>query len=198
MRIAETKVFTFDELSQEAKEVAIEKQRQWQYEYGEYLHFFQDTCEEHIMRAGFNGIKLQYSLSYCQGDGLSFSAESYDNLEQIYLDILGKGKEKTAKILADNTTFQAKGNDGRYCFASKSDIDMYLENWNSAINVTDTDNIDEVIEVALSRVEDIYMELCKELEDMGYAEIEYQNSDEVIIENIKANDYEFTEDGLIF
>jgi hypothetical protein len=38
-------------------------------------------------------------------------------------------------------------------------------------------------------------DVSKELEKIGYEEIEYQGSDEVIAETLIGNDYEFTEDG---
>lgn len=38
-------------------------------------------------------------------------------------------------------------------------------------------------------------EISKKLEESGYREIEYKSSDEVIRENIIANEYEFEEDG---
>lgn len=197
MRTIETKVFTFDELSDDAKQTAIEQIRNQENSID--LYSFKEQCEDIIANNGFTGgIELQYSLSYSQGDGLSFSCDRYDFLEDIFLELLGKGKERTAKTLAENTTFVCKSNNNRYCFASKSDIDMYLENWTSSINTTDTDNIDKVITAALEVVQNKYLKLCKELEDAGYDEIEYQDSDEFIIETIEANEYEFTEEGKMF
>ena len=40
MRVIETKAYKFEELSAEAKETAIQKHREHQHQYGEYLHFF--------------------------------------------------------------------------------------------------------------------------------------------------------------
>ena len=192
MRIMETEVYTFDELSDGAKENAIEKFR----EDKEYLyldHFYED-CVYQLKELGFVNPKIQYSLGYCQGDGLSFEADKYIRLEDLYIEELGKGKEYTAQLLADNSTFICTGNEGRYCYASTSDIDLYIENYNSAIN-TDCENINNVVDVVRGKLEDLYIDICNDLEKQGYDEIEYQLSDECIIEDIQCNEYEFTEEG---
>lgn len=195
MRTIRTKIYKFEELSKDAQEKAIEKQRQWQYEYGEPLMFFNEICDEYFTRAGFNGTEIKYSLSYCQGDGLSFSADSYDNLEKLYLEVLGKGKEKTAKLLAENTTIILKGNTGRYCYALENQVDLYFEEYTSGINCLNIDNIENVQGQVLNKLETIYMDLCTTLEEIGYKEIEYRQSDESLKEDIISNEYEFLIDG---
>ena len=195
MRIIETKVYTFDELSDDVKQKVINKFRE---DKEVFLDFFDDNCVYYAKEKGFEDIELQYRLSYSQGDGLSFSAQKYTMLKELYLKELGKGKEKTAQLLADNSTFVCTGNTGRYCFASSSDIDLYIENYTSSIN-TDCKNINEVVSNVLKELEQKYIDVCSELEKRGYDEIEYQQSDECIIEDIQfpvqSNEYEFTKDG---
>ena len=193
MRIIETEVYEFHELSEQAKENAIKHFR----EHREImLDFFKDDCVHYANERGFEDIELQYSLGYCQGDGLSFSAHEYTMFENLYLEELGKGKEKTAKLLADNTYFQCTGNEGNYCFASSSDIDIWIDNYTSSIN-TDCENINEVVNNVRLKLEQIYCDVCDELETRGYNEIEYQESDECIIEDIQCNEYEFTKEGTL-
>ena len=43
----------------------------------------------------------------------------------------------------------------------------------------------------------IYENICNKLEQNGYAYIEYEDSEESILENMEANDYYFTEQGKI-
>ena len=196
MKTIQLNIYKFDELNDEAKQVAIEKQREWEYECGNPLMWFSETYNEKFSDAGFTGTEIQYSLSYCQGDGLSFSAKDYDNLEQLYLKVLGEGKEKTAKLLAENTTVNITGNTGRYCYASKSDVELYIENYTSGF--TSSERMDEVCAKVEKELQEIYLTLCKELEDIGYKEIEYANSDEAISETIRINEYDFLEDGTQF
>ncbi len=191
MRIIETEVYTFDELSDDVKEKVINKFRE---DKEVFLDFFNEDCVYYAKEKGFEDIELQYSLGYCQGDGLSFSAQEYTMLKDLYIQELGEGKEKTAQLLADNSTFICTGNIGRYCYGSSPDIDLYIENYNSSI-MTDSENINEVISNVLNELEQKYIDVCSELETRGYDEIEYQQSDECIIEDIEANEYEFTKDG---
>jgi len=193
MRIIETEVYEFHELSEQAKENAIDYFRK---DMEIFFDFFHDDCIHYANERGFKDIELQYSLGYCQGDGLSFSAKEYTKLEELYLDELGKGKEKTAKLLADNTYFKCTGNEGHYCFASSSDIDIWIEYYTSSIN-TDCKNINEAVDDVRLKLEQIYYDVCKELEKRGYEEIEYQLSDEAIILTIEANEYEFTKEGTL-
>jgi hypothetical protein len=193
MRTIETEAYTFDELSDDAKEKVIEYFRKHK---EVMLDFFKDDCILYANEKGFEDIELQYSLGYCQGDGLSFSAQEYTMLKDLYLQELGKGKEKTAQLLADNSTFVCTGNEGYYYFASSSDIDLYIENYTSSIN-TDCENMNEVVNNVRLKLEQIYCDVCKELETRGYNEIEYQYSDECIIEDIQCNEYEFTKEGIL-
>jgi hypothetical protein len=196
MRIIETKAYKFDELSEEAKGNAIENFRSHQQQNGDYLFFFAENCSEQAKEKGFEEIDLTYSLSYCQGDGLSFSAKEYTKLEELFIEVLGKGKEKTAKILAENCDVKIEKNRGHYCYASKNDVDIYLESYTSSMNCRNFDNCEDVVNQVRTNLENIYLELCKQLENEGYADIEYQDSDEAITESIEANEYEFTEDGI--
>jgi hypothetical protein len=82
----------------------------------------------------------------------------------------------------------------QYCFASKNDLDFYLDNY----YVKSQSNIDLVIEKVREKLEDLYIDLCKSLEKQGYNEIDYQNSDEYISEMLISNDYDFTENGVIY
>jgi len=190
MKTIRIKIYKFEELSQEAQSNAIE---QWRDRQDVCLDFFNENSIEQINEAGFyDDIKLQYSLGYSQGDGLSFSCKriEWKTIEPLFTEVLGQGKEKTAKLIFEYCSFICKGNDGRYCFASKNDIDFTFENYNREYQ-----NIKEVVGNVLTKIENKYLELCKQLEKQGYSEIEYQQSDEAIKETILANDYEFTKDG---
>lgn len=50
----------------------------------------------------------------------------------------------------------------------------------------------------LAQFTELYHTVCKQLEDAGYAEIEYQDSEEYIAESLEANEYQFTKDGRLF
>jgi hypothetical protein len=194
MRTVRTKVFFFNELSKEAQENAIEKERDSVYN-NLFLDFFNDSATEQISEKGFfDSINIQYSLSYSQGDGFSFSCNKVekDVLIKIFTNILGPGKEKTIDILIDNSNFDISLN-SRYCYAAKNQLTYELENTRSYDWLCC-----KVVEEVQQELREIYIDLCNDLENQGYKEIEYQLSDEAIIENLIANEYEFTEEGNIF
>ncbi|HEY6143691.1 MAG TPA: hypothetical protein VIV55_09805 [Flavobacterium sp.] len=189
MRTIRTKVYFFNELSKEAQSVAIEKNRRYE---DIFLDFFVEDANEKIEAEGFYGnISLQYSLSNSQGDGLSFKCDYFrvERLLGLFVEILGEGKEKRAKIIMENCLFESEGNNGRYCFASKSDIDYYLDNSN------DLPNVENIVTQVREKLQFIYMKLCRVLEKQGYDEIEYQLSDEAISDTLIENQCEFTKDG---
>lgn len=190
MKTIRIKIYKFEELTQEAQSKAIE---QFRYHENVYLDFFNDNAIEQINSAGFyDNVKLQYSLGCSQGDGLSFSCKriEWKTIEPLFTEVLGQGKEKTAKLIFEHCSFICTGNDGCYCFASKNDIDFTFENYNREYA-----NINEVVGNVLAKIENKYLELCKELEKQGYSEIEYQQSDTAIQETILANNYDFLKDG---
>jgi len=193
MKTIEISLYKFEELSEAAKISAIETERNS--EYNVHLDFFNDDAKEQIYAAGFKGnVSLSYSLSYCQGDGLSFNCDYFDKLNDLFIEILGEGKQKTIDCIINNCAFVLKNNNNHYCYASKSDLDFYLDNY----YVKNQTNIDLVIEKVREKLEDLYIDLCKDLENQGYKEIEYQQSDECIIENLISNDYDFTENGQLY
>ena len=189
MRTLRVKIYKFDELSESAKKTAIEWYKTLLNEDPDILFFFKDDCAELAKENGFTDIKLSYSLSWSQGDGLSFSGEI--DKEAIIKEAIPDIKQSVLKVLAENCEYRVSGNDGRYCFASKGDIDFWLENGKRMKYL----NIQGLVDRVLVYLENKYMDLCKEMEKNGYAEIEYCYTDESIIENIRANDYEFYESG---
>lgn len=196
MKTISLNLYKFNELTTEAKEKAINDFRETQYE-NICLDMFSDCAYDQIKDAGFEGkIKLQYSLGYSQGDGLSFSCDylNSDILNSLFVDILGTGKQKTIDTIINNCSFSNSGNSGRYCYASSGDIDFCLDHYSN----NDLLNVFSIVEEVKEKIQNIYIDLCNELEKQGYDEIEFQNSDEYIIETIECNDYDFLIDGSIY
>lgn len=192
-----TKVYSFSELSDDAKQVAIDNYRNrfddWYFE----NQCLADDFNEQIKAEGFENPRVKFSLSCSQGDGLSFSADGYNGLYGIVLGVVGKHKPKTAQLITDNITLNIRGNIGRYCYASINDIEGYIENYTACAN-NPTPNIDNVVSEVVDELADKYIDLCSELENQGYTHYEYIMSDEAIAETLEANGYLFTKDGREF
>lgn len=184
-------VYLFNELSHEAKQNAI---KNCQNKFETDLDFFYDDCIEKIEEKGFFGnIRLNYSLGYCQGDGLNFSCEyfSSEKLNKIFENILGEGKQKTIDAIINNSYFKLNNSNKRYCYASTKDLDYIFDD-----NI-DAPNIEEVVRKVEDKLKSIYIDLCRELELNGYNEIEYQGSYDYIANLLEENEYEFLENGQI-
>ena len=188
MRTIRTKVYQFSELSKQVQQTAIEWYKGILNNDADILQGFEDYCKEEAEKQGFNDIKIQYSFSYSQGDGLSFSCKNF-NIKKFLTENTRLHKDSVINTLSNKLTVEINGNNSRYCYASRSDIDLYLD------ANKDYPNIQSIIPSLLTDLEDKYLTLCKELENIGYKWLEAAFEDESIIANIEANEYEFTIDG---
>ena len=190
MKTIEIKLFNFNELTDDAKEKAvenyIEKNRYSIQEINSEMFYEDLSYDLETKEPSFYNAKFQYSLSYCQGDGLSFSFDLniIDYLNKYFPNLKGSIKN----VISEYCTFSATGNDGRYCYASKRDIDLYLDYY----NYNNLDNINEVIQEVLEHIQDNYLEICSKLENEGYDHIyEWENDKNYIINEIyNSEEYE--------
>lgn len=68
---------TFAQLSDEAKETARQEYRENGLDYNWWEHIYEEWTTE-LEEMGFDGIEISYSGFWSQGDGASFTAESFD------------------------------------------------------------------------------------------------------------------------
>lgn len=184
MKVIETIVYDFDELSDDAKQKAIDN---W-YSSEEYP-FLCDDILEFINGKDeyFSGVKLAYSLSYSQGDGLSFSGEfDFDK----WIDDKYTYKQSVKRVLKEYVyRVLSKANRGHYSYCSRSDIDFELNTYKSY------ENIDLLVDEIISDIQDYYIDLCNSAEKYGYDEIEYRMTFDEFSEICESNGYTFTNDG---
>lgn len=162
-------VYSFDELSDDAKAKALEDQRQFEYDTldgwlpDEMEYQLGLLLKKHkIVSVNNETPKIYYSLSYSQGDGAMFEGEYSWRGYRASIRQAGHYYHYNSKEITLETAF---GNEAKQ---SKQ------EEFN-----------------------DIYVSICKELERAGYAAIEGTTTDEALAENINANGYEFYEDGRV-
>jgi hypothetical protein len=169
----EYNVYTFDELSDDAKEKAIEKLYDINTDYEWWDTFEMDDC----------GIKLK---EFDIGRG-AYVKLGFDESEL-----------ETARAIVENH--------GESCATHKIShayIEEYesLEREKEAIDQSDDDVAYEketAIEDKMEVLKDEYMnDLQNEYLALLRKEYEYLTSEEAIIETIKANEYEFLEDGTL-
>lgn len=169
--IRETKVYPFDELSDEAKQKALKELCDINVYYNWWESIYADAANVGIKITAFDIDRN----SYCKGD---FCEDAEDVAKKIMAEH-GKDCEtyKTA------TTFLAAVKAGKKAFensAERGDLE-YNE-------TSDYENLVEEFEEFI--LEDYRIMLQKEYESLI--------SEEAILETIKANEYEFTEDGKLY
>lgn len=188
-RIHETILYKFDELSSEAKERAITSFQGDDYYLGYY--WYQDTINDFktiLELIGYYNIECYFSGFHSQCDGACFSArfsrekrclqkvKSYCPKEEEILNII----EKIQSEIPLHEEYEIK-HSGRY----------YHEYCTNVYYLGDNEKAEQLDERFLELSRQLMIILYKKLDD----EYDYLNSDEAIIEHIKANNYEFTKDG---
>lgn len=192
-RIHETILYKFDELSSEAKDEAVTSFQEDD-SYLDYNWWYQDTINDFktiLELIGYYNIECYFSGFHSQGDGACFSArfsrekrclqkvKSYCPKEEKILNII----EKIQSEIPLHEEYEIK-HSGHH----------YHEYRTYAYYLGDNEKAEQLNERFLELSRQLMRILYKKLND----EYDYINSSEAIIEHIKANDYEFTEDGKLY
>lgn len=200
----DVKVYTFDDLSEEVQKKVIERySKYWSTEMNDELEIAMDGKFYDLVDGMNKNFELAYSLNYCQGDGVSFTGcvEGKYNLlklvDLVYsIDIPSIPIRYIKRLINWGIIYEVQftRNNG-----------YYNHKYTVGITVVDNYNIDgnyeRILEVMQDFENDIntwFMHVCDKLEDFGYSEIEYLQSEECIRETILNSDLEFTEDGRDF
>lgn len=191
---------SFKELSQDAQKQAIEKvkdSKELELNIQDQYEFFTEDQEEYLTGLNFDDVKLYYSLSYCQGDGLCFEGNIYlsslmENEE--FTKLLTEKQKKNVKRFLncdDNKiTITHRGN-----YYHNKSVSFDYSYYNSTSNNSYIEKLlDEVLEV----FKDYYENLTNEIKKEGYAITEHYWKDENIIEFINDSEIEFLSSGTIY
>ena len=197
-------VYTYDELSDQAKEAAREKVRdrilQWR---DDDSGVFTDSCETTLKELFPNSdLNVQYSLSYSQGDGLN----TYGMLKAN--DLLDVDLSKYPLNVSDIKPLSDK--DAIKAVCDKADLDdiELAENRHYCYSLADRIDVEPPYDAELTDADmlligklekfaqDVMGRINKQLEDDGYNWF-YEVTDEDIQEEISSQELEFTEDGEI-
>ena len=203
--VTETNVYTFDELTDEAKENAIENFRNYTFEHGGLCWQTENANAVKVI-AEKMGWKYDYSswdgVDYCveysvdDGDVAELSgARAMAYIENNYIDVAKKPK----MYWLHNVLY----GDGRKNWTRKSKVNFTIDDcpftgycmdccfseawreWKSKFNKHST-------------VQDFADMVASHLSKDWTEDNRYQVSDEGILEVIEANDYEFLEDGTFY
>lgn len=206
-----TDVYTFDLLSDKAKE----KARDWYREASAVDDFgaecVTDDAREMFKHAGWDISKIYYSGFSSQGDGACFegawSAKAVNVAAlkaNATLDTeLHHIAEELAKVAA---AFPMSGGGvkqrGHYYHENCTSFDFEPGDDETCENIVYQSEEDKAHSALVSSVEDDFIEASRDAMRWIYRMLEkdwkYQNSDETVDDNILANEYTFTEAGKRF
>ena len=193
-------VYDFIELTEKAKENARRA-------YCESFHepFMFTESVKYCLDEKFPNSKLEteYSLSYCQGDGLNvygqfaisdiinFIRRNYED----YDTVLNSKQKRFMNYLAKQDIQVVNRSNSHYCYYTSKAEDII---WSIEIELEGNYYRDipyDTIQIIANMFDICFKKYCGELEDEGY-NFFYEVDDEEIIETWEANEYEgFTEDG---
>jgi len=200
MRIVETKVYQFDELSDEAKEKARDWWRDGGLDYqwwdGVYEHY-----KERIRESGFEVTEMYFSGFWSQGDGAMFEYDGLeDNLKEEFISNLNISPMRK-DWLRNNIYISGSGKQsGHYNHENSCahkirwEVDNGDLHWSTAFYKWLEAFAEDFEDFVIEKYKDIARDLYRALEE----EYEYKMSNEHVDEIIRINKYEFTEEGRKF
>ena len=205
----EYKVYSFSELSEEAKD----KVKQWYLDDDFRSYDFENIYTEDL-RYLFNNsdLKLQFSLSYCQGDGLNiygkldlmdvFTAirdtEHSGDLFEQYKDLFSEHEQRTIEAYMEVCGREVELPYNRhYCYCIDDRVD-FADDWIESLEYCRYKNIQiDTIRKMEKLIGRMFENLSATYEKYGY-DYFYNADDEVVNETCEANGWRFLEDGTFF
>ena len=194
MRVLETKLFSLDELSEDSKQVAIERNREINTDFCDWHEPIIEGFLESIPQQGFDADNIVYSGFWSQGDGAMFEYTLNDTILKKFIHSLDLDNE--TKLLAE-VSFVCSGGGkhrGNYYHSNCCSHNIYLESCTPYEDET-TELADKYQEAFEEFVVTLYQELCQTIYDALETYYYELQEDGNVIEAIMANDLEFTEDG---
>jgi hypothetical protein len=191
------KVYRYDELSGKAKERARNDFINSGFSFDSHdQELLSETFKEILVEKGFNkGVEVFWSLGSSQGDGVAFAGS---------IDIPKYMKASGLNVKFGSLIGHVEAvvnHSSRYTHKNSMTVEVYgaetgdrpgPKDWHPGTPTPD--KISDFEEYLKADVTDI----SRELEKIGYADIEYRQSEEYIKDIFEANEYEFTVDGKFF
>ena len=168
-----TKVYRFDELTEEAKEKAIDQFYDINVGYEWWGGMYEDAKTIGLEITEFNIDRG----SYCRGKWI----ENAEDVARLILENHGESCETYKDAWEFQNAVSVQGS----IFEDRDDYDPEYEEF------TDSDQYQELCE-------EFQRTICEDYRIILWKEYEYLTSKEAIIETIEINEYEFTEDGKLY
>lgn len=192
MRTIRTKVYQFNELNDQAKQVALEEIRNRYYEYNDFASWAIDDCAllepPHRELEDLFGTEYDFPLIKNTRKDIYFDTDRNN-----YLDCV-----VAMEITNDEQFLKWLGIDRNIQGLEDLEYTIFTSGYRNSSTTIDFDNyssdFDNIVLNAQSKFNSHIQDVLKRIE----RDIDYRFTDEAITEDILANDYEFTKDGKIF
>lgn len=188
MRVIETKIYKFEELTEEAKESAIDNIREMYYQCNDFAEWAID--DDFLLNPPFKelgdlGIDENYPILIGNNRRICFSLD-----RDRHIDI------SNALVIEDEKYFFLWLGIPEALQKEIYDYDILSDSISFDFHDLDslTNEQNNIFDNAVEKFEDHCHDILKSIED----EIDYRFSDEAIKEEIQGNSYEFTEGGTIY
>lgn len=189
MRTIRTKVYKFDELSEQAKQTVIEEVRNEYYEYNDFANWAVDDCalfepkEKELIE--LFGEDYNFPLIKNTRESIYFDTE-----KNRFLDC-AKAMQITNKkqfLLWLGIDIEDEAFENIY-------FEIITPNYRNESTEIAFDDYDERFGDIIDMAEEKFNSLIRDIIDRIEADIDYRFTDKAIIEDIEANDYEFLSNG---
>lgn len=201
-----TNVYSFEELSPDAQEHALETYREWLTDAPYWYTCIEDDWKDKLSDLGIEKPEISFSGFWNQGDGAVFTSKNIDLTK--LLDGLGMTNEYkyVYDLLIDDVMNVSSGIDRISTYYEHErtarltiDFEQLNDDYESEeeYNKVETKAI-EMLSQLEKELESWRCETCKELYTDLMQEYELLQSDDVLKETFIGNDYEFLEDGEMY
>jgi len=193
MRIKNIRVYNFEELNPEARSRVLKDYADINTDFNWYeaeLEYWKEKLSEY----GFRYPEIYFSGFWSQGDGACFEFSGLD-IDKIWPHYVQSGQikheESVKTYLREYHHFKTRTLNSRYSHERTRELDY------ESYTRHDYPHLNREFKRFEDWLEGFRIDLCHEIYRSLESEYEALTEDEAIIETIKANEYEFTEDGLI-
>lgn len=190
--VVETKtVYKYDELSERAKSKALDRFNEGLDASEEINEIIKGELED----AGLSSLDvIEFSLGYCQGDGVAFygklDLEELSKKNPEVKEILSKLGEKKIEVWGEVIR-----NSSGYHYTHWNTMNVSLETTPYDYDAPESKTIDNLILDLERTIKAHVKSVSQECENLGYAEVELQKSEESFKRFCQAYSLEFYEDG---
>lgn len=183
-------LYNFDELSEKAKEKVLNTEKE--YLYNNHCNNLDDFICDCLYNYGIEDAKYNYSLSYSQGDGVCFyninlfsytrltSKDNNIKLNKFEIEALTLLNEEEYKLLLqylnDGYNIKIVKNSSMYCHSHTCTLE---EEYYYSDNEEEEKEINNLIYDLKKKMENIYHNMCYEIERLAYNYIENISDDEI-------------------